>query len=191
MDLAEAEWRGKPAYTYRRYALTRDGVSPRLAPGFPGQSVRSLGAEHTEDGFQTEEATVRKQMHEKRMRKLEPMAASLEDLTCFPAEEDECVVACFGSTYGAVREAVTSLCAEKRRIGMVHFCELAPFPKERALARLGQAKKVITVEGNSTGQLAALLRRETGIKVESSILRYDGRPFTGQALAEELRSKCQ
>jgi 2-oxoglutarate ferredoxin oxidoreductase subunit alpha len=74
---------------------------------------------------------------------------------------------------------------------MLHLCELAPFPRERVAARLSSARKVITVEGNSTGQLAALLRRETGIKAHEQVLKYDGRPFEAKALAEEIRHKCQ
>jgi 2-oxoglutarate ferredoxin oxidoreductase subunit alpha len=75
-------------------------------------------------------------------------------------------------------------------VALVHLCELAPFPRERLMARLSAVRKVITVEGNSTGQLAALLRRKTGIKADAQVLKYDGRPFNGQALAGELRDKC-
>ena len=50
-DFDEQEWQGRPAYTYKRYAVTESGVSPRLRPGFRGQQVHMLGAEHDEDGF--------------------------------------------------------------------------------------------------------------------------------------------
>jgi 2-oxoglutarate ferredoxin oxidoreductase subunit alpha len=118
------------------------------------------------------------------------MGKLLDELTCYPEETAECVVVCFGSTYGAAREAVDILRAERASVAMVHLSELAPFPRERVAARLSAARKIISVEGNSTGQLAALIRRETGIKTDAQVLKYDGRPFTGQALAEELRNKC-
>jgi 2-oxoglutarate ferredoxin oxidoreductase subunit alpha len=189
-DLDEQAWQGSPANSYKRYAVTGDGVSPRLGPGFPGQLVHALGAEHDEDGFQTEDAGVRARMHEKRMRKSTGMAESLDAPTCYPEETAECAVVCFGSTYGAAREAVDILRAERASVALVHLCELAPFPRERLMARLSAVRKVITVEGNSTGQLAALLRRKTGIKADAQVLKYDGRPFNGQALAGELRDKC-
>jgi 2-oxoglutarate ferredoxin oxidoreductase subunit alpha len=189
-DLDEQAWQGRPARTYKRYAVTGDGVSPRLGPGFAGQLVHALGVEHDEDGFQTEDAGVRVRMHEKRMRKLSGMAESLDAPTCYPEETAECAVVCFGSTYGAAREAVDILRAERASVAMVHLCELAPFPRDRVVAKLSRAHKVITVEGNSTGQLAALLRRETRIKADAQVLKYDGRPFNGRALAEELRNKC-
>jgi 2-oxoglutarate ferredoxin oxidoreductase subunit alpha len=152
--------------------------------------VRSLGAEHDEAGLQTEDAGVRVRMHEKRMRKLPGMLESIDAPTCYPEVTAECAVVCFGSTYGAAREAVDILRAERASVAMMHLSELAPFPRERVKSRLATARKVITVEGNSTGQLAALLRRETRIKADAQVLKYDGRPFTGQALAEELRDKC-
>jgi 2-oxoglutarate ferredoxin oxidoreductase subunit alpha len=189
-DFDEPAWHGHPADSYKRYAATKSGVSPRLRPGLRGQLVRSLGSEHDEEGFQAEDAAVRVRMHEKRMGKLAAMAGAVDVPTCYPEETADCVVVCFGSTYGAAREAVDILRSERMSVAMVHLCDLVPFPRERVAALLGPARKVITVEGNSTGQLAALLRRETGIKADEQVLKYDGRPFTGQALAEELRSKC-
>jgi 2-oxoglutarate ferredoxin oxidoreductase subunit alpha len=186
----EQVWQARPAYSYKRYAVTDSGVSPRLRPGFRGQLVRMLGAEHDEDGFQVEDADVRVRMHEKRMKKLAAMTRALDEPTCYPEETADCVVVCFGSTYGAAREAVDILRAERMSVAMMHLCELAPFPRERVTARLSSARKVITVEGNSTGQLAALLRRETGIKADQQVLKYDGRPFVARPLAEELKNRC-
>jgi 2-oxoglutarate ferredoxin oxidoreductase subunit alpha len=190
-DVDELLWQGRPANSYQRYAVTRDGVSPRLRPGTRGQLVRSLGTEHNEDGFQTEDKAVRVKMHEKRMSKLEAMARAIEAPTCYPEETADVIVFCFGSTYGAAREAVDILRAERASVAMVHLCDVIPFPRERVAGLLSPARKVVTVEGNSTGQLAALLRRETGIKADEQVLRYDGRPFVAQELAGELRGMCR
>jgi len=188
-DFDEAEWQGRPANSYRRYSVTRDGVSLRLRPGFPGQLVRAIGSEHDEDGFQTEDKTVRARMHEKRMSKLPAMARTAEAPTCYPEETADLMVVCFGSTYGAAREAVDILRSERVSVAMMHLCDLVPFPHERVTALLTPARKVITVEGNSTGQLAALLRRETGVRAEGEVLKYDGRPFDAKALAEKIGAR--
>ena len=124
------------------------------------------------------------------MRKLSRMSEALDDPTTFP-EEDECMVVCFGSTYGAAREAVDILRQDKVRVGMLHFAELCPFPRERALARLSKARKVISVEMNSTGQLATLLARETRIKVSERVLKYDGRPFVGAGVGGRVERHLQ
>ena len=189
-DSEEQAWQGRAPYTYKRYAVTSDGVSPMLRPGFPGQLVNALGAEHDEDGFQVEDAAVRVRMHEKRMRKLGGMVRAIDEPTCYPEETADCMVVCFGSTYGAAREAVDIIRQERRSVALVHLCELAPFPRDRVTAILAGAGKVITVEGNSTGQLATLLRRETGIKADEQVRKYDGRPFVARVLAEELRGEC-
>ena len=75
-------------------------------------------------------------------------------------------------------------------VAMVHLWDLVPFPRERVAALLSPARKVITVDGNSTGQLAVLLRRETGIEADEQVLKYDGRPFEAKALAEEISNRC-
>jgi 2-oxoglutarate ferredoxin oxidoreductase subunit alpha len=190
-DYDDRAWQGRSLYSYKRYAETESGVSPMLRPGCRGQLVRALGVEHDEDGFQTEEAGTRVRMHEKRMRKISAMATALDEPTCQPEETAGCIIVCFGSTYGAVREAVDILRQERESIAMMHLCELAPFPREQASAKLSAARKVVTVEVNSTGQLSALLRRETGIKADAQVLKYDGRPFAGQVLAEELKAVCR
>ena len=45
----------------------------------------------------------------------------------------------------------------------------------------------MTVENNAAGQLAKLLRRETGIKVDDSILKFDGRPFNLDDLSARVK----
>jgi len=190
-DFADAQWRSRPAYSYRSYAVTRDGVSPRLRPGFPGQLVRALGTEHDEQGFQTEDGAVRRRMHEKRMRKRAAMAETLGQPHTYPGHGEDSVVLCFGSTRGVVQEAIDLLRAERIRVGMLHLSELCPFPHASVMARLARARKTITVENNSTGQLGRLLARETRIKPDTEILKYDGRPFTGQELAGRLADELR
>ena len=48
------------------------------------------------------------------------------------------------------------------------------------------AKKVILIENNLTGQLGRLIREKTGIKIENRILKYDGRPFYSDELKKEI-----
>ena len=48
-------------------------------------------------------------------------------------------------------------------------------------------REVIVVEQSATAQLAALLQRETEVKVSSTITQYDGRPFDPEELAGRLK----
>jgi len=54
---------------------------------------------------------------------------------------------------------------------------LRPFPAELITGLCDGVTRMITVEENGDGQLAALAR-EHGFAVYGDILKYDGRPFT-------------
>jgi 2-oxoglutarate ferredoxin oxidoreductase subunit alpha len=43
---------------------------------------------------------------------------------------------------------------------------------------LKRARRIIDVEGNYLGQLAGILKEQTGLDVNSFILKYTGRPIT-------------
>jgi 2-oxoglutarate ferredoxin oxidoreductase subunit alpha len=45
---------------------------------------------------------------------------------------------------------------------------------------------VVAVEGNATGQLARLIRRETGFEIREKVLRYDGLPLTPEYILDAL-----
>jgi len=49
--------------------------------------------------------------------------------------------------------------------------------------------RIIVIENNATGQLAHLIRAETGIKVSGTILKFDGRPFSPDYIVRELKKE--
>ncbi|MBU2498275.1 MAG: 2-oxoacid:acceptor oxidoreductase subunit alpha, partial [Proteobacteria bacterium] len=63
---------------YKRYAWHDSGISPRILPGHSKAVVYADSDEHTEAGHITENTEVRKQMMQKRMRKLEGMRQEME-----------------------------------------------------------------------------------------------------------------
>lgn len=178
-------------YAYRRYALAPDGVSPRLLPGVAGQLVYVDSDEHTEQGHITESAEVRVQQVRKRARKLLGVATQTIPPTEWPANNTaETVVLCFGSTRGIVREAVNRLRDKGQDIGMLHFEQVWPFPAETVKRVAGHTRRLVTVEGNATGQLGQLVAQECSLAITGSVLRFDGRQLrvgqVEQALAELL-----
>jgi ribosomal protein S24E len=56
-----------------------------------------------------------------------------------------------------------------------------------------KAKKIILVEQNVTGQLGRLLKEKTGISIpeKNRVLKNDGRPFTSDELAEEIKKRLK
>lgn len=173
-----------PEGKYLRYAYTDSGVSPMAVPGEPGIVVAVDSDEHTEDGHLTEDHRVRVEMTRKRLRKGEQLAgATIPPLFTGPPRGDLLLVG-FGSTKESVAEARSILAAGGAAVGTVHLRQVCPFPSKEIEEILPRFRSCLTVEANATGQLARLIRRETGIAVDGSVLRYDGLPFTPGEIAE-------
>ena len=83
---------------YRRYALTKSGISPLVIPGKTEALVRVDSDEHDEFGQITESATVRNQMVEKRMAKLELLKSELIEPEFWGAHQCQSLLVGFGST---------------------------------------------------------------------------------------------
>lgn len=174
--------------SYERFALTPSGVSPRALPGLSRHLVLVDSDEHDFYGRITEDLTVRKSMVEKRLKKETGLVQDTQPPEIYPqALRGRIVLVGWGSTFGALREAVEALNAEDDRYAHVHFQDLWPLRWAEVAELLGEAREVITIEGNAWGQLGKLLRQETGIRANRHVPRYDGRPFTPEEIVEALR----
>jgi 2-oxoglutarate ferredoxin oxidoreductase subunit alpha len=72
-------------------------------------------------------------------------------------------------------------------VNHLQYFDIWPFPKEATERILGSARRVIDIENNYTGQLAMIIRMTTGIDIKDKVLKYDGRPFSGDELAQKVR----
>ncbi len=191
-DVASLEWvrpGADPAAVsapYLRHALTESGVSPRLLPGASDHLVVTDSDEHTEDGHLTEDLGVRKVMVEKRLRKLAGIRAETIPPEYEGSDRPELLLVTWGSTRGAAREAAAALRGKGLDTASLHFSQIWPLAPEQFLGRLKNAGLVAAVEGNATGQLARLIRRETGFEISERVARYDGLPITPQYILREL-----
>lgn len=174
---------------YKRHAFTDSGVSPLAVPGDGPHVVVTDSDEHDEEGHIVEDADARVRMVDKRyFKKLPHVKTEIEPPELYGADDPEVVLVGWGSNYGVMREAVERL-AGANSIAMMHFSELYPFPeagREKFMGVLENARISICVENNASGRFASLMRMETGFKFESSIHKYDGRPFTLEGLLEEI-----
>ncbi|MFH1154890.1 MAG: 2-oxoacid:acceptor oxidoreductase subunit alpha [Pseudomonadota bacterium] len=162
---------------YRRFALAESGISPRAIPCNGEALVVISSDEHTEDGHITEEIDHRIAMVDKRKAKLPAMTREMSSPAGYHAGA-ELLLICWGSTQGAVMEAVDGMRARGMDAGCVHFTDLWPFPADAAVSLLSGARKAIyMVEQNSTAQFGRLLKEQTGIAFTHAVLKYDGRPF--------------
>jgi 2-oxoglutarate ferredoxin oxidoreductase subunit alpha len=174
---------------YLRYALTGSGVSPMAVPGEPGITIVVDSDEHGEDGHLTEDHGIRVRMVEKRARKEEGLAAeTLPPLLAGPPDGVAVLVG-FGSTKGVIAEAREILAREGVSVAAVHLRQVWPFPGNAVEGILSRYGTALTVENNRRGQLARLLRRETGRQVAGTVSRFDGLPFTPEAVAKEVKER--
>lgn len=172
---------------YLRYKLTEDGISPRLIPGMTKSLVCSDSDEHDERGWITESAEVRTKMVDKRLKKLEKLEKELSEPEFLGDEDYETLIIGWGSTFGAISEAVKLLNEGKNgRFGALVFGDVFPLPKKTLMEKAKIAKKIINVEQNATGQLSGLIREYTGITCHGSILKYDGRQISAEEIASRI-----
>lgn len=176
--LSDKELRSLGKYQYKRHKLTKNGISPRVFPGHPHVLVGTDSDEHTEEGHITESAEVREQMVMKRLKKQEFLREEIHAPFTFGPDDANTALVCWGSSFGAVKEALQKINEEENHARMIHLSELWPFPQSAFIAALNKTRKFIVVESNATGQLAHLIRSETGLQAERTILRFDGRPLT-------------
>lgn len=179
-----------PEEIYKRYKLTEDGLSPRMLPGkVKNQIVITDSDEHDEFGHITESADVRVAMMQKRMKRLELLKADLEEPKEFGLTDPDYLLVGWGSTEGAIAEATGLLQANGYSVGALVFGDVYPLPEKKLTAKAANAKKVINIEQNFTGQLAKLIRQETGIHCTPSLLKYDGRQITAEDIVKRFKEE--
>lgn len=176
------------AGSYHRYQLTESGISPRRIPGETRAFVRIDSDEHDESGQITESAKIRIQMVDKRMNKLELLKTELLEPDFWGDEQCETLLLGFGSTDGAIKEAVTFLNSKGGHYGALLFGDIYPLPQQHLKHYASLAKEMINIEQNATGQLAALIREESLIACHRSILKYDGRQLSVDDILEGIQN---
>ncbi|HEX3001885.1 MAG TPA: pyruvate ferredoxin oxidoreductase, partial [Methanoregula sp.] len=169
---------------YRRYADTPGGVSPLAFPGARDAVVKVNSYAHDESGCTTEEEELVSLMAEKRIKKEEGLAREMNarpQVNVLGVPDAPVTLLCWGSTKGVCSEVGQNL-----RLRVVQPVVLEPFPMTQLGVALAGTEKLICVEENATGPLAALAA-QYGILADERILRYDGRPFTPERLGEKIR----
>ena len=183
-----SEKEGDPS-EYKRHLITPSGISPRAFPGLSQALVVTDCDEHDEAGHLTEDAEERTAQAQKRLRKLFSLKHEISPPRHYGPKKAETTLIGWGSTYGAIHEAADMLRQEGASVNMLHLNELWPFPAEAVMDAIGKAHNSYVIENNATGQLARLIKAETGCDVSGRILKFDGRPFTPAYIAEAVRKE--
>jgi 2-oxoglutarate ferredoxin oxidoreductase subunit alpha len=174
---------------YARHRVTKSGISPRAFPGLSKALVVTDCDEHDEEGHLTEDAEERTTQVQKRLRKVFSLKQEIGMPQRYGPKKAETTLIGWGSTYGAIYEAVDILRKEGASVNMLHLNEIWPFPVETVADALSMARNSYVIESNAIGQLSRLIRAETGRDVNGKILKFDGRPFTPKYIAEMVKKE--
>jgi 2-oxoglutarate/2-oxoacid ferredoxin oxidoreductase subunit alpha len=143
-------------------------------PGTPGFEHRIGGIEKDENGNINYDPENHDKMVRLRQGKIDKIADFIPELEAFPESSGGLLVLGWGSTYGAIREAVLRVRSQGYSVSHAHLRHLNPFPKniEKVLKSFD---KVLIPELNM-GQLALIIRGKYLVPaVQYNKVR--GRPF--------------
>ncbi len=175
-----------PMTRWKRYELCEDGVSARAFPGMQNGIHVATSYEHDETGFSTESFPMRAKQVKKRAAKLASILKEMKKPNIYGNKKAEVTLVGWGSTKLAVLDALAMLEALGIQAKFVHFTHLFPLDTAMVKSAFRGSKVLIMIEGNSTAQFAGMLKEYHGIDMDFHILKYDGRPFYPEQIAEEV-----
>ena len=176
---------------FKRYEITPDGISPRALPSWKKGIHLAESLEHDERGYRDEDPTNRRRMMEKRMRKLDHASPDLPPPRTWGCQKAEVGFIGFGSTLGAILEAMEQLRLKGVPSRFLQLRTLWPFPAAEVREFLTESRDVFIVEHNFSGELATLIKSQVSPCAElKNILNYSTRPFIPREIVETvLRSR--
>jgi len=175
---------------YKRFKFTESGISPRVFLGTKNGVHWYTGDEHNEFGHISEEPTNRTLMMEKRMKKLEAVDKEVpieEKVNLFGDKNAKNIIISWGSSKGAILEALRTLSDECFNLGFLQVRMVHPLAEGYIANVLQNAEKIIDVEMNYSGQLGGIIREKTGITMNFHVLKYNGRPMTTTEVYNSLK----
>lgn len=151
--------------------------------------------EHDKNLFNvaTEDAKIIKENFDRRKenaKKIEKKILKTEVIKIHGNKNSKNLILSWGSTKGAILDAISE---NKIDVKFVQILYMSPFPSEKIKNEIKKAKKILVVENNSESPLSRLVAEKTGFIIEdkNKILRYDGRPFFSDELANEIRRRIK
>lgn len=167
---------------FRRFKLEDSPISTRVPLGTENAIFWNTGDEHTEEGHISEDPENRNKMMDKRMKKLElalDKIAEDDKAACYNFDSNtKNVVISWGSTKGAILEALEKLTEEGSKLRFIQVRLLHPFPTGTIKKFLTNARLIIDVEMNYSSQLGSLVQQYTGREIDFKIVKYNGRPMS-------------
>lgn len=157
------------------------GKSPRYIPGQRGGEHTVTGLNHDKNSVVVYDPQTNQHSHAMRSKKIETFGKTLPPVNLYGADEGDLLLIGWGSTRGAIEEAVDRARAEGLAVSSMHLTYLSPLEPgiKEACDRF---RRVISIELNYAdysddldnapptrrlGQMAILLRSQLLVNVES------------------------
>ncbi|MGE0242726.1 MAG: 2-oxoacid:ferredoxin oxidoreductase subunit alpha [Nitrososphaeraceae archaeon] len=166
---------------FKRFELKEnEPISARTPIGTENGIFWNTGDEHNEEGHITEDPTLRTNMMNKRMTKLNLILQTIpdEDKALSYNGNSDIIITSWGSTKGAILDTLDELNKEGIKIKFVQIKLLNPFPQQLLKKLLHSAKTIINIEMNYSSQLAKLIKQNLQIDIDYEIVKYNGRPIS-------------
>ncbi len=189
---------GQHAYDWNE----ETGLSPRIIPGQPGGAYTVTGLSHDNRSKVAYSSGVHQHSSAMRSRKLAVLQNMLTPPPVYGDDQGDLLLVGWGSTKGAIEEAVDRAKREGMRVSSVHLRFLSPLePGLKAI--FAKFKKVCTVEINYSdelgdpfiteenrrrGQLSWLLRATTLVDVDCWT-RVPGEPLRPGSIVDAIRER--
>lgn len=179
------------------------GLSKRLIPGQSREVGMTSSLNHSPQGMVRYDAESNERAHRMRSHKLAALQKALKPPPIHGDQEGDLLVVGWGSSRGAIEEAVDRLRAKGLKVSSLHLVFLNPMPL--GLKEIfGRFKKVMTVElnyadapddefvgeGRRCSQLAFLLRATTLVDVDC-FAKVWGRALRPMEIAQALEEKLR
>jgi 2-oxoglutarate ferredoxin oxidoreductase subunit alpha len=157
---------------------------PWAIPGTPGLEHRIGGLEKQhETGAISYDGANHELMTYLRSERVARIADDIPAVHVDHQAGAELLVLGWGSTYGAIREAVARARSRGMKVAAAHVVHLNPLPNN--LGGLLRTYRRVVVPECNTGQLARILRGEFAIDVES-VTNVQGQPFAVDQLVGKI-----
>lgn len=182
----------KEGNTYHRYVDTDTGVSPATWPGIKGGEYLASGIEHTEEGFPSSQYETHEFMSAKRAKKIDALAQSYKFIRRYGQDKPKVGVLAWGSTKGAVREAVERLAQEGFAAAALIPQIIYPLQEEEIRKFVSSCEHVLIVEMSHSGQFERYLAGN-GL-LPQNVLHYrssGGRVFTSEEIISAVKAAAE
>ena len=148
----------KELIDYKRFKYTDDGVSPVTYPGIKGGEHQTAGIEHNEYGYPSSDVDVHKKMTIKRYAKYKAIKEEFSFERFYGPDDAEIGVIAWGSTKGAVKEAIAKVNKNGIKAQAIIPQIIYPFLMKPFNKFLKNKKKIVIIEMAYSGQFTRYLR---------------------------------